>query len=306
VARSAITPIERRGEIATIKFEPHEEAVRASHNNPDYIEHHLGIALALEELRWDDSVRVIIITGARDGEFFVTMPVSAYATPAFHERLHQHRRFGVGAPRGPWSTTQGIERTVQALTYIEKPVIARVNGDAYAFGAMVAFGCDLIVAREDAMIADGHLALGEFTDRAGVGHGTPFALGPGDGALAFMPSYMTPPLLKEFLYLGRPYTARQLADMNMINYAVPPDQLDGKVEELATRLLARPGRTLARTKRAVQKHIVAQANLAIDFARASQDLDMWEGTMNRWQPDLSLHPDDPVWGWSGQDPLDGE
>ena len=47
------------------------------------------------------------------------------------------------------------------MAEIEKPIVARVNGDAIGFGQSLMFASDIIVAREDVRIADMHMGMGE-------------------------------------------------------------------------------------------------------------------------------------------------
>ena len=49
--------------VATIKFDWVDKEKR------DYHEHHLSLGLALESVRFDDTVRVVIVTGRDDGVF---------------------------------------------------------------------------------------------------------------------------------------------------------------------------------------------------------------------------------------------
>jgi enoyl-CoA hydratase/carnithine racemase len=58
---------------------------------------------------------------------------------------------------------------------MEKPIVARVNGDVIGFGQSVLWGCDIIVAREDAVIADVHTGQGDVIDGRGVNIGFPQA-----------------------------------------------------------------------------------------------------------------------------------
>jgi enoyl-CoA hydratase len=299
-SRKSNVVVERDGLIGTIKLRPLIEAARDGAGDPDYLEHHISVALAVEDLRRDDTVRVIVITGEQDGEFHAAPPMDLLAsqprTPSNHR---QGIHYGVGAVRGPWSLSLGIERLFEALSLCEKPVIAKVNGDAIAFGQSILWGCDIIVAREDAVIADSHLGMGETTDHRGDRRGPSFGMAPGDGALSFLPLFMTPAKMKEFLFLGKPYTARELADANIINYAVPLTELDGKVDELAAALLRRPARTLARVKRVANKNLVQQWNLTGDLSKAYEWLDLWELTESDSNQDFTFRPDDPAWGVQG-------
>ena len=78
---------------------------------------------------------------------------------------------------------------------------------------------------------------------------------------------------KEYQMLSACLTARELADMHIINYAVPAEQLDDKVDEIVKKLLARPQEVLSRLRKLLQKPIIAQANLQGDLASAHEDAD---------------------------------
>jgi enoyl-CoA hydratase/carnithine racemase len=86
--------------------------------------------------------------------------------------------------------------------------------------------------------------------------------------------------------------------MNIINYAVPADDLDDKVDDIVRRLLARPQSVLERARKLLQKPIVAQANLQQDLSMAYEQLDF---AMHRaaghfepsWRPALSADTELP-------------
>ncbi len=192
--------IERRGPVAVVHMFNLTDSIQSGRT----LDFHWEIGLALGKLRDDQDVRVVVLTGAADGEFMVSPRTDHYEDPA---ALGGHNE-----PKGSWKTFNGIIRTHQALTEMEKPVIARVNGDAAGFGQSLMFGCDLIVAREDARVADIHMAMGDVAP-----YGPPFALVPGDGGASLIPLYMTPPLAKEYLMLGKEYSGAELAEMHLIN-----------------------------------------------------------------------------------------
>ena len=235
----ALLEIHRAGQIATIELKRIEKALRAKMG--------LGgsqrageVARALGELRDDNSVRVIIITGRED---VFTIPPSSYG----------HH----GNPGSDWDIMNGVTRAVEALCTIEKPVIAKVNGHAVGFGANLVLGCDFIVAREDAIIADHHMSAGDLViDGARVGSAD-HCMTPGDGGAVFAPLKMPLAMAKEYLMLARPFTARELAAMGVINYAVPAAELDAKTQEIANRLLKRNAYALAMTKRLLNKTTLA-------------------------------------------------
>ncbi|HVW33221.1 MAG TPA: enoyl-CoA hydratase/isomerase family protein [Acidimicrobiia bacterium] len=273
----------RSGPIGTIRIKPVQETIEESIGVAGYVEVHLAVAQALEELRWDDTVRIVVLTGQRDGQFHVAPAPDHYDEPSHRNRLNP-----LTWKRGPWSRTNGSRRAIEALVLTEKPVIARLNGDAIGFGQSLMFGCDLIVAREDAVISDVHMGLGEVTDHTGARRGFPFGLVPGDGALAFVPVSLPPTKAKEYLFLAKSYTARELAAMNIVNYAVPMEELDAVLDDLTGQLLARPARALAMTKRACNKHIINQWNLAFELGLSWEEQNLFTHGRDGWVNDSSF------------------
>jgi enoyl-CoA hydratase len=225
---------------------------------------HVEMPDVLEELRRDDRVRVVVITGASDGEFLVP------PGPDYYTSVHAAAR--LADPYGAWRVGQGVTRCCQVMAEIEKPIIAKVNGDAIGFGQSLVFLSDLIVAREDAVISDVHLGMGEVTTRDGSAAGLPFGVVPGDGAGAVVPLFMPPTQAKEYLMLSARRTARELAAMNIVNRAVPLAELDDVTDEFIRSLLARSAFALAWTKRVLNRHVVSQLNLTLDASIANEQL----------------------------------
>ena len=65
------------------------------------------------------------------------------------------------------------------------------------------------------------------------------------------------------------------------------------IDDLVRGCLARPARTLARTKRGVNKMLVNQMNLAYDVLAYAEMLDFWEQGRDGWKPDLRFAPPRP-------------
>lgn len=270
--------------VATIAIKPFERTQAEGVKHPGFVDVHTAIAEALERFRWDDEIRIIVITGAEDGEFYWA------PGPGYYDETKMHYMNPANRRAGKWSHEQGATRITETLALIEKPVISKLNGHASSNGQSILFGSDLILAWEDAIVAENHLGLQEVTDHDGVPHGYPFAMVPGDGAGALVPLFMPPTKAKEYLFLSPAYTARELADMNIVNRAVPLDELDAVTDDFIERLLRRPARTLARTKRGVNKMLAQQVNLAFDALLHAEMLDFWEQGRDGWQPDLRFAP----------------
>lgn len=268
--------IERRNEVGWILINDYQATVEAGASDPDFIGVHEGIGLALDELRWDNSIRVVVLTGKNDGEFYRFSRRSHWDNPEFRDRLNplKPRPSAPSAPTAPAPTSQRRPDAHEMLMLIEKPVIARVNGDAIGFGSSLIWGCDFIIGVEDARIAWGHTGLGEIIDSNGEQRGFPWTMTPSYGMVSLL--YMPPAKAKEFLILSKVYTARQLADMNAFNVAVPAEDLDATVDEFVTALLRRPAAVIARTKKLCNKQMVAIYNAEEDLAGAYTTLDLYQ------------------------------
>jgi enoyl-CoA hydratase/carnithine racemase len=252
--------VETSDQVATIRFiDP------AAVQPPDYLgDIHYELGVALEHLRWDESVRVIVMTGKTDGYFQSILGREIYEMPETQAAI-EDIIFS-------WTQGNGSLRTHQVLALIEKPIVARVNGDVSGFGQSVLFACDIIVAWEDAQVTDGHFSMGEIVERDGTMLGAPFGMVPGDGAMAWLPGLMPATKAKEYLMLSQVFTGRQLADMNVFNFAVPLEDLDRVTDDVVRRLLARPAHELAITKRLMNKKLLENLNLVLDAADAQLKL----------------------------------
>jgi enoyl-CoA hydratase len=107
------------------------------------------------------------------------------------------------------------------LLDMEKPVICKLNGDAIGLGATLALFSDVIFASQDARIGDPHVRAG---------------LVAGDGGAIIWPQLIGYPRAKEYLMTGDLIPAPKAADMGMINYAVPADELDAATDAFVAKL----------------------------------------------------------------------
>jgi enoyl-CoA hydratase len=253
----------RDGQVATIELKRIEKFLREGRGEGRRggAQRAAEVGRALNELRDDNSVRVIVITG-RDDVF--TIPPSSYG----------HH----GNPGGDWDIMSGVTRAVEAMCTIDKPVIAKVNGHAVGFGANLVLACDFIVAREDAIIADHHMSCGELVIDGEVKGSAEHCMVTGDGGAVFAPLKMPLAIAKEYLMLARPFTAKELAAMGVVNYAVPAAELDAKTADIAARLIKRNAYALALTKRVLNKQALASFNLVHDAALGYEFLNFYMQT----------------------------
>jgi enoyl-CoA hydratase len=100
----------------------------------------------------------------------------------------------------------------------------------------------------------------------------------GDGGAVFAPLKMPMNIAKEYLMLARPFTAKELATMGVVNYAVPAAELDAKTDEIAQRLLKRNAYALALTKRVLNKQLMESFSRVHDAALGYEFLNFYMQT----------------------------
>jgi enoyl-CoA hydratase/carnithine racemase len=105
-----------------------------------------------------------------------------------------------------------LQRTVKT----DKPVIAAVNGVAYAGGFLLAQMVDLVVAADHARFA---------VTEVKVGRGSPWA--------APLPWLIPPRVAMEILVTGEPITAQRAYELGLVNQVVPLAELRDTVAAMA-------------------------------------------------------------------------
>jgi len=241
--------ITRNGGLATIEFTP-PMLVHTKDDKTPKPGRHRELGIALEELRFDEKCRVIVITG-KDDIFCMTAPN--------HPHFHGH------TPDNTWDGMQNLQFTFNQVIEIEKPIIAKVNGGVKGWGSSLVFACDFIVAVEDAVFCDHYMGMGVGNPpvgRPGAG------IVPGDGGSIFVPMHMPPAIAREYLWLGKQLTGKQLYDRGVINSAVPAGDLDATCDELVDALLRRPPYALAFSKRVFNRVFAERFNLLFDLGYA--------------------------------------
>jgi enoyl-CoA hydratase/carnithine racemase len=131
------------------------------------------------------------------------------------------------------SRMRAIGQAALALHTLAKPTIARVEGVAAGGGLTLALGCDIVVAAEDARL------LPIFSQRG---------LSIDVGGSWLLPRLVGLHRAKELVFLADELTGLEAAALGLVNKAVPGDELDRVVEELARRLRAAPTLAIAASK----------------------------------------------------------
>lgn len=198
----------------------------------------LGICAGLDQAEADRSVRAVVLTGAGDKAFCAggDLQPAADGTP-----------FTIDAA-DPRHYVAGLLRRMDACRL---PLIARVNGHALAGGFGLVCACDLVVAREDALMGVTEVKVGLF----------PMMILP---YLLRVVPYRT---MMEMCITGEPTTAAEAQRDGLINYAVPADQLDGKLAWLLDRITSKSPTGIRLGKQALGKIREMSADQALEYAQ---------------------------------------
>ncbi len=191
-----------------------------------------GLAAAWDRVESDDHIAVAVLTGAGEAAFSAGADLKEMAARA-ERGLPSHFVGGRLAEGG-----------------VTKPVIAAVNGVAYAFGFNLVMQCDLCVAAD-------HARFGIL--EAKVGRGSPWAAQLG---------WLIPPRAAiELLCTAEPISAQRAYELGLVNRVVPSAQLKSATAELAAAIAANAPLTV----RAGKAMVGATAGLSPADAAAVAD-----------------------------------
>lgn len=151
-----------------------------------------------------------------------------------------------------WSVEQ-IQRKLSVIFDTHKPVIARVQGNCIAGGTDLALMCDMVIAAEDARI------------------GFPAARANGTPPNHMWFYHVGPQWAKRLLMTGDCLSGRDAAQIGLVLDAVPADELDAEVDELARRVSHVDAELLSAHKRVV--NIALELGGARTLQRLSGEMD---------------------------------
>jgi enoyl-CoA hydratase/carnithine racemase len=201
---------------------------------------------AIEAATFDQNVKVIVVRGA--GRSFCAGYDFAGGFHHWDEMLTTEGRWDPGKDfawaASPYSPTQRF----MSMWRTPKPVIAQVHGWCVGGGSDMALCADLIIAAEDAQI------------------GTPYSRIWGSYLSGMWLYRLGLTRAKEHALTGKPLSGREAADIELINAAVPFEELERTVADQAEQLAAIPASQLAAMKLIVNQ---AYENMGL---RATQTL----------------------------------
>ena len=233
----------------TIQFKIDSGVALLTLNRPDRLNSftqamHLEVRDALARVQSDQSVRVLVLTGAGRG-FCAGQDLA-------------DRAVDPGAPSVDLgaSVEQFYAPLVLTLKNLPMPVICAVNGVAAGAGANLALACDIVLAAQSATFIEAFSKLGLIPDTGGTWH---------------LPRLIGPARAMGLAMLGEKLSAEKAEAWGLIWRCVPDAALMDEALAMAKHFAAAPTKGLAFTKRAFQASFAntleAQLQLEADMMR---------------------------------------
>jgi enoyl-CoA hydratase len=174
----------------------------------------------LEELRFDNDVRVVVLTGAGRGFSSGADHKSAGSVPHVE---------GLTRPTFALRSMEVLDEVILALRKLHQPVIAAVNGAAIGGGLCLALACDIRVAATGAYFRAAGINNGLTASELGLSYLLPRAIG---ASRAF-----------EIMLTGRDVDAAEAERIGLVSRVVETDDLLPTCYGMAERMAAfsRPG-----------------------------------------------------------------
>ena len=197
-----------------------------------------GIFEALDAAEADRDIRAVILTGAGEKAFCAggDMQPAADGSPF---------TLDVADPR------HYVARLLRRMDACRLPLIARVNGHALGGGFGLVCACDLVVAREDAMLGTTEVRVGLF----------PMMI------LPYILRVVPHRVMMEMCLTGELLRAGDEVARPIVNYAVPAAELDTKLDWLLARLVDKSPTGIRLGKQTLSKVREMSTDHALEYAQ---------------------------------------
>ena len=195
---------------------------------------------ALAELRTDDEVKVVVITGAGDRAFSAGVDVGDHLGEKLPKMVEVFHKLFISLIGG------------------DKPTIAVVNGVALGGGCEIVAGCDMAIASEKAQLGQPEVKLGVYPPPASV----------------LFPRLIGRQKAFELILSGDSVSAKEAERIGLVNKAVPEEEFEKATEEFIRRFTANSGLTLTQARRALYHNFDLEFHKAMEVTGIDSTLVM--------------------------------
>ena len=196
----------------------------------------------LNQLKYDQSVRCVIITGKGEKVFC--------AGADLKERAKMD-------PIQVRKTLESIRRVMNQLEALPMPVIAAINGVALGGGTELLLASDFRVASEHAKFGLTETALGII---------------PGAGGTQRLPRLIGKGRAKELIFTARMITAEEAERIGLVEYVVAAEVLMDKVFEIAGEIVCNGPIAVSQAKLAINKGVDVDLQTGLVIEQAAYEI----------------------------------
>ncbi|MBW2031881.1 MAG: enoyl-CoA hydratase/isomerase family protein [Deltaproteobacteria bacterium] len=223
----------KEGAIATIIFS-RPEALNALNNQT-----RSEFKEALEEVKGDDSIRAVILTG--EGRAFIAGSDIKELKDTTPLQAHDIKRLG------------------EMIEELEKPVIAAVNGFALGGGCEIVMACDIIIASDKAKFGQPEVNIGVI---------------PGGGGTQRLQRMVGVHRAKELIFTGDIIDAREAERIGLVNKVVPAEELMTKATEIARKISKKSPAAIRLAKAAINRGMRTDLGAGLAYERELYSLSL--------------------------------
>ncbi|GHU06294.1 enoyl-CoA hydratase [Betaproteobacteria bacterium] len=219
--------MEYKNKLILVEKHSEDKTVLVTLNNPPLNLVTLELSAEMREtffkLEQDDEVRVIVLTGSGSKAFCVGSNV---------------REFPEVADDVIGKKLQKENETFNTIEFLDKPVVAAMEGTICGGGFEMAMACDLRVLAENGRIAMPEINLGVF---------------PGSGGLFRLPQLVGRAKALEMMYLGDFIDAPECLALGLVNRLASSGKTVDVALEIAKRIAQKPFEAIKLIKKGVRE-----------------------------------------------------
>lgn len=205
------------------------------------------VTAAVEAAGADDTVRVVVLTGAGDKAFCS----GADLKEGFAQAATSGGQLNLGE-----SLRNGYHPMIRAIRNLAKPVVGRVNGAAAGAGCSLALACDVIICADEAYFSQIFVNIG---------------LMPDAGSTFFLPRLVGPQRAFELCSTGRRVYGPEAAEIGLVNRSVPSAALDRAVDEVVAYYATAPTLAIGAMKQVLNQSLYSNLDHQLEQEAEHQD-----------------------------------
>ncbi len=207
-------------------------------------EMNFALADAFKKAKKDESVRVLVLTGAGEKAFCSGQDVKAVKDKVGQRNLGD-------------SVRKRYNPVIKAMRSLPKPVICRLNGVAAGAGCSLALASDIIVAAEHASLIEVFVNIGLVLD---------------SGSSYFLPRMVGSHKAFEMCTLGSKVSAQEAKDLGIVSRVVPMAELDAEVKKLTDYYAQAPTKAIGLIKKMLNQSFNSDLETMLEIEAQYQEI----------------------------------